>query len=180
MNKWILNLLFLIFGYSCNAEADNLFKYPPEIEKLGLQKQFDETKWRLYCISLDYRLSFSRKPDNSMPNFGELPLEFRSLDIKHDTLILKFSFAYKGKTLKSSEIRNELFTGAIFKSSQIIGYSSDYTAPYIYTDFKNNPNKDDRRIIPLQPEVIKYIKANKSSLAPWFRHEAIKRGVINE
>ena len=72
--------------------------------------------------------------------------------------------------------------GAVYslKSDSIIKFSWRTHARYIMRKCFNPNNCKFREEKPLQPEVIKYIRQNKNKLDPWFRKEAIKRGVIKE
>lgn len=95
---------------------------------------------------------------------------------------LDFFFYYKNEKVNARMVENYPPWGALYKrpSDDIILFSSRSSARYYYLNCKDIEECNYREVKPLQPEVIKYIKENKNKLDPWFRKEAIKRGVIKE
>jgi len=78
------------------------------------------------------------------------------------------------------DVVNTPYWGVVFKGASTTPILFSLRAHIHYTmpwcnDLKKCPR---RELVPLQPEVIRYIKQNKEKLDPWFRKEAIKRGVI--
>lgn len=192
--KAIANLLFLLtFFVSCNASPDSTRnkiliseevekEYPAEIEKLGAQKRYDNAKWALYCIYCDMHIRF-RDPKHSIDTtttYGQLPLRFHHLKIVGDTMEINFFFYYDNQ--KVDEFLTDFFpySGAIFRGAKdsLAFYSSRGHASYFWFSCEDPKNCKERRVIPEQPEVVKYIKENKNKIDPWFLKEAIKRGII--
>lgn len=159
------------------AENDSLL-----IDSLGLRTQFINWKWKIYCIYCDEKLDFV---DSSIIHdditFGMLPLRFDRLSKSDDTVVLSFMFYYKDSLRCVPRfISNYINYDAAYK----IGIDT----PLYYMGFGDGRfrewcadtlNCTSRYVKPLQPEVIEYIKQNKEVIDPWFRAEAVKRGVID-
>ncbi len=102
---------------------------------------------------------------------------------KNDTVDFIFDF-YKDSVLASIPIdksADKICLGAQYEKSskKIIAMIGTSDLPYnIISAFP--PESTSRSYFPLQPNVIKYIKANDKKLNPWFRTEAVKRGVFKE
>lgn len=158
-------------------------QYPTEIANAGYQRLFDETKWRLYCIHCDQKIVFLNKSLGDNVTFSQCQLEFDQLKKRADSVEIDFMFYYKNIKLNGASLLMTLPTyGAVFKlPDSLVEYSSRDNVRY-FSHRCIDPAKgcNDRYINPLQPEVISYIKQNKAKINPWFRKEAIKRGVINE
>ena len=153
--------------------------YPNKIKDLGLESWYDKSKWALYCMYCNDTVKF--EPDTEIKElvtFSSLDLELEGVKQFKDTTELKFYFFYND-TLKCDYkvLKNLLIaTGTGFvKGNDSIRY---YTAEgHGVTKFWE---RGDRSPIanPLQPEVINYIINNKDKLTPWFRYEAVRRGIL--
>ncbi len=115
--------------------------------------------------------------------YGELPLVFDHVEVRGDSIEIDFDFYYKNHRIDSKLLDFLPYWGAVFvgNSDSVVLYSS--TSNFRYQWRRCDPEVVDcpyREVNPLQPEVIDYIKKNKDKLDPWFRQEAIKRGVITE
>jgi hypothetical protein len=193
MNKYFI--IALILFASCNyelrkrtvttPEVKSLIhdEYPMEIKSQELRRLYDETKWRLYCIHGDEKVIFIEKPRNKDSiTFGMLPLVFHHIQIGHDSIEIDFNFSTKGELLNTDDIvRNIPTWGVVYRATYdtVIWYSSVETMRYFWKGC-GIPNCASRYVNPLQPEIVKYIIDNKNNIDPWFRKEAIKRGVIND
>ncbi len=173
--------------------------YPEEIKKMGLEELYNISKWYMYCIHCDTRIIDLKEallwqagdsaehidPNNPQldnTTLGMLPLSFDNLVIKGDTVEMHFYFYYKGKKVNEKLVHNLPYWGTVFwgRSDTIRCYSSRSDVAYFMKECKDLSNCNVREVNPLQPEVIDYIKRNKDKIDPWFRKEAIKRGVITE
>ena len=84
---------------STSTNTDSLIvgkEYPEEIKRLGFEKQYDKTKWYLYCIHCDRKVVFTRKSGlTDDVTFSMLPLRFDFVTVTKDTVEINFSFYYK-------------------------------------------------------------------------------------
>ncbi len=187
-------LILLLFSY-CKSEprdkndkrveSNTHTEYPNEVKRLALQKQFDDTKWYLYCMYCDQTLRFLPElKKEEQVYYGTLPLKFQRVLVFGDSVEINFFFQYKNEDVDQHLVRPAPDWGLVYLNGtdSVVMYSSFSDMPYYWLDSKIDRNKysNDRHVKLLQPEVIKYIKENKDKLDPWFRKEAIKRGVISE
>jgi hypothetical protein len=189
--KIYLSLLVCCIFLSCDVKSQSkevvntsVPTFPEEITRLNLQRQYDNTRWALYCIHCDQSVQFL--PTSSIHEqltFGELPIKFDHLEVRGDTVEIDCYFYYKDRPLNVRIIRREPYWGAVFVNNpdSIVLYSSTSSLRYEYRKCLD-PTVPCRyrEVNPLQPEVVDYIKKNKGKIDPWFRNEAIKRGVIND
>lgn len=166
--------LFTLLGffYSCTANS----QYPIEIERLGLEKQYDITKWYLYCISCDQKLE---KIDSNI-TIGQLPLKFKEVIIHGDTTELHFSFYFKNRLININEITKPPYKGVMFINDTIYAFLTYGDAYYYRLDDCSTSKCPYREGYPQQKEVIDYIKDNKEDINIWFKNAAIKKGIIDE
>lgn len=181
MNRSLFTLiLFLspVFGFARDKN------YPIEIIGLRLQDKYDEAKWRLYCIHSDDTLKYwdTNKPKGI--TFGELPMKFDNLEMLNDSVIINFVFRDDSSELDRYVVGNFIVWGVVFNgnNNQVVCYTTAGGLKYYMHKCTKVPDEkcNLREVKPLQPEVINYIQNNKAKIDPWFRREAIKRGVINE
>lgn len=163
-----------------DAIKTSIYDYPLEIKHIGAQKLYDKAKWTLYCIHSDEIVKFASTNSRDSLTFGTLPLIFDRVSLKQDTIEIRFNFFFGKTKLNYMTVRNKLISGVVFKgyTDTLIYYATDGDAPYFYWYCGNQNDCPYRFGKPLQPEVIKYIRENKARIDPWFRKEAIKRGVI--
>jgi|GEM_PF-1495439 len=158
--------------------------YPPEVVKLGLQKEYDNTKWTLYCIHCDDTCRFAdslHMPDTL--TFASLDLQLYTINrgyLMGRTVELDFYFYYGDIKCNLKTMRNkEIAHGIIYQADT--GYVISYASLSRQHDFREerHPSKLATRYLePLQPDVVRYIQQNEAKLNPWFRNEAIKRKVL--
>lgn len=187
MNARFLILLLLFSLYSCRTHSDKeaIYEpckgYPAVITQFELQHQFDNTKWMLYCLHCDEKLNFQSTLNNKDVTFGELPLRFTMFNIRKDSIEIGFKFYYNDRPCDIQLVKNIIDVGAVYKygSDTVVYWISPTTMKYFYVRclVADCPS---RYVNPLQPEVYKYIRNNHKKLNPWFRKEAIRRGVISE
>jgi hypothetical protein len=167
-----------------NTAATNEYAsgYPKEINSAELQKLYDETKWRLYCIHCDQKIVFVDKSLTSDITFGQCKLQFDQINQWADSVEVDFFFYYQNIKLNAATLMMTLPTyGAVYKlPDSLVQYRSRDIVRYFSHTCMDKQDCHDRYVTPQQPEVIRYIKQNKNKIDPWFRKEAIKRGVINE
>lgn len=160
--------------------AEKIIDYPQIIDSLGFRSKYDKTKWFLYCRYCDEKVRFTKQS-----KINDTSVTFASLHLKFDTLILQngmceinFRFYYKNLLCNYNLIENKLLWGCVFKvdSDSIIKFSGRSNARYF--QFESGRPETSRFQNLAHPDVIKYINANKEKLTPWFREEAIKRGLL--
>jgi len=186
MKRLITLVAFCILSFVAKASPDSLGYsypcYPSEVKHLGLQQQYDITRWYMYCILCDREIKFTKETgEKEKISYGLLPLKFDHVEIRKDTVEIDCYFYYKDILIDGVTTRNYSLWGLVFKgkSNKPIQFSTQSTGRY-YMAICDGAPKDCqvRELNPLQPEVIKYIKQNKEKLDPWFRKQAQKRGVI--
>ncbi|MBS1586158.1 MAG: hypothetical protein JSS82_11510 [Bacteroidetes bacterium] len=166
--------------------ANSKSLYPQAIDSLGLQHLFDKTKWTIYCIYCDDTLTYRNKAGEKI-TFGMLNLKYRGYSLHHDSTVIYFVFDYDdpnvmryGDTLpllsKKYIVDGILFMG---NSDSIVAYAG-YNVNGYYWFRDSTKNSANRYINAQQPEVVAYISANRELINPWFKAEAIKRGVLKE
>lgn len=178
----------MLFCLGCiNANSDkkehNLSdRYPGIVDSLGLQHLYDETKWTLYCIYSDVPL-YQKDSNNLLAEtYGMRDLKFEKLQVEGDTVGLVFYFDPTEHREKQpylrpnvNEVCGAIYIGRTDTIAAYIGYGFRGTMQ-VSGDKINTPN---RYVKPLQPEVASFIKINKDRINPWFRKEALKRGVYD-
>ena len=141
-----------------------------------MQAKYDTAKWFLYCIYCDDTCKFQNhlKIENIV-TFGMLDLKFEGLNMSKDTLELFFNFYYDTVKCDFLTIKNTISTGVSFErnNNNISYYLSSSTLNIFY---EKGPTS--RYANPIQLEVISYLRNHKQKLAPWFRSEAQKRGLL--
>ena len=185
MAKASLVLIMILSLSICRGQIQgNNGDYPKEILNTGTQKLYDKSKWFLYCIHSDREVSFLRsfKNDTKKIYYGTLSLRFDHIEVRKDTIEIDFYFYYKDYKIDEKIVEYLPYWGTVFtnNSDSIVMYSSRSHMRYLWKKCVNPKKCKYREQQPLQPEVIKYIKDNADKLDPWFRKEAIKRGVIKE
>jgi hypothetical protein len=179
-------IMFLAFAFSVSfyfsAYPQHIsFGVNPKVaDSLGVRKQCDEAKWRLYCLYCDSIVRFKTASLNSKKlTFGELTSYFFDIDKHSDTVDIYFGFYYSDP--RKETYYNHNFIGVSFCKNNKTNKRSVYISPTPakYWEFNCDPkNCRSRYVKPLQPDVIAYIRKNKSKLNPWFYKEAVKRGVL--
>lgn len=196
MKSFILVILSIIIISSCKDEitfsgtdeiAKQQIKFEQTIDSLGIRKAHENVKWILYCIYCDDTVKTGDSIIKHNITYGTLPLRMTYLSYPYTDTIAGFYAFYYNDTIELD------FTGV--KEWVIVngaGYKQNQdTLVYLLTRYGNISNVSCtdtikytretcpiRELNPLQPEVIKYIRENQDKLDPWFRKEAIRRGVI--
>ncbi|MBX9448837.1 MAG: hypothetical protein KL787_03600 [Taibaiella sp.] len=169
--------------------------YPKIIDSLQLRELYDSTRWYLYLLHTGEKpIMLDSESDKKIQlnvTFNSLELRFDTLEVFKDTLKLYFCF-YVNDTL-ALDMENfygleEPINGRMYFDSKDPyfcymrkGSSIEYSCTKL--ESRNSVTIDkqyNRRINPLQPEIIQYINKHKDELHPWFYREAVKRGVIKE
>lgn len=184
-------LHFLLLSISCTNAEERVAEsyennYPDIIVQEHAEELYDDLKWRLYCIRCDIEVPhlnelINIKDSTDRITFGMLPLKLNYYGIA-PTLPgkkMSFTFYYHDKPLgEYSELTNGYMGGVFDEEKDSLMYISTSTNYYKLNSCIDTLDCRYRDVKPLQPEVITYIQNNKNKLAPWFRNEAIKRGVI--
>jgi hypothetical protein len=166
-------------NHTHNAQV-NQSEYPAIVDSLGLQKQYDETKWRMYCNYCDKKVFIN--PLYGIKDtftFGQMPLKYWSFNqIGKDTIELLFSYMYRDTIPCNYNYVHGIgicgIAYSIAKDTLLYFRGEEVFRISVWCDVPCN----ERLVNPLQPEVIKYITDNKNKLNPWFYKEAIKRGLL--
>jgi hypothetical protein len=154
--------------------------YPDQITKLGLQNVYDESKWAMYCIYCDEHVKFENNKIRSAMTFGEMSLKLNNVSVRDDTTEMNYYFYYDTLRIDYTTTTNYPFAGVVFKGGKQIYYSTFDVVRYIWVKCDDIDSCTDRWAKPLQPKVVQYIKENASKLDPWFKREAIKRGILTK
>lgn len=197
MKKVGVALGFLIFLISCHealnkqekdktvvAVGKNESVYPHIIDSLSLDSLYDRAKWYIYCIHCDDTLKWHPNFFKKTITLGMLPLVLDTIERRSDTLEMDFAFRLpETATMLGLDIGNILGFGVVYKkgSDSILMFSQASVARYSWgyscDDFKSC---QDRHVVPLQPEVIRYIKQNGSNIDSWFYKKAVDKKVLKE
>jgi hypothetical protein len=189
--KSLLYIFLATVLYSCTDKPDRKKvaveeEYPKIVDSLGAQKYYDDAKWKISCIYCDdtvtYQISRSMKEDTDLKTnltYGMIPVKCEWVNFRsNDTLEMSFLHYLNDSTYSSYRYLKG------FESIKGIAYSilGDsilyYLGPLGRQTIECGSPCPARSINPLQPEVIAYIKKNRDKLDPWFRVEAVKRGVF--
>lgn len=145
------------------------------VKKRDLLIWNDSIKWNLYCIYGNDSASWGSKNKN-LPN---TPLAFLQLRLSYfsqkgnDTASFYYQFIYNDSIPVESydKDRKPIASEVLVKIStnQIIGYG---------VDFLYSMDIDERCKHPLRTEIIDFIKSNKDKLNPWFKRQAIQKGIL--
>ncbi|MBL7713341.1 MAG: hypothetical protein JNL13_12775 [Chitinophagaceae bacterium] len=167
------------FAKKSNNVVKEIDNYPPLIDSLGFRSKYDKTKWFLYCRYCDEKVLFTEqsKIDTSI-TFASLDLKFDTLIIKNNLCEMNFRFYFKDSLCDYRLVENRLLWGCVFQvdNDSIIKFSGRTNARYF--QFESEKPEASRFQNLSHPDVINYINANKDKLNPWFREEAVIRGVI--
>ncbi len=166
-----------LLSFQCLAQ-----EYPREIIQTGKQNLYDKAKYFLYCTQGPLKLKFA-EPSKKKLNVtcGTLPLKFDHLEVRGDTVEIDFFFYYRNKRVDGRLVDDLPLWGVVYvgNSDKIILLSSRSEVRYFgYTCIDEKKGCKGFEDYLNTPSNIKYIKQNKNKLDPWFRQEAIKRGVI--
>ena len=183
-------LSFLYLSSSCNLQSNEEGKpnqkttYFGQQEKAWMEKLTewdvihynDSAKWRLYCYYGDDTCLDSYKKQSLPPTpLGFLDLKLAWSDYRNDTLALLYTFLYDDSTeVRETKRRAEAF-GVEFnvKADTVIGYEHGNgtfweRGPLVrYENFTH-------------PTLVRFVNQNTKRLHPWFRKEAIRRGLLTE
>lgn len=147
--------------------------YPAEIKRLGLQKYFDETKWRMYCILCDKQLELVDDSilKDSVITYGMLPIRFDNANKSRVNADIYCTFCLS--TQREIPTRGFDSDGSIYGiiynrlQDTIISYDDGFSLMNVYCPKSSESIcKGNRYVHPLQPEVIKYIRENERKIHP--------------
>lgn len=183
----VLLLIFIFLSVTvinCNVNEpheledeipDFEINYPRVVDSLRLRDLYDSTIWHVYTWNCDRK--FLPKSDSSKNlYYGFLPLEFKDLAIKGDTVEFHCYFTYNNEMILPGMTRDfsEISSGvgySIKERKRIYMWS-----PSGYISKLAGPN--NRFENPLQPDVVKFINDNKLNLNDMFRIFATLRGAV--
>jgi hypothetical protein len=180
MKYIILIILVVILGCQANQTSQkssvdkdktDCFKYPKSIDSLNLRDMYDSARWYVFTWHCDEYYK-SKMDTSQFITFGELPLKFRELNLRGDTVDIVFDFIDKNENspILPSMTRDtkELSTGVGFsmktKAKLYMLSLSGYTSV-----IKGGANRYEN---PLQPDVLKFIRCNWDRLDECFRRLA--------
>lgn len=164
------------------------------------QTLINEYKWKLYCAMFPDSVSLK---DNKVKiincTFGELPLYFISAINYQSQTYLDYYWYYLNSDnlflLERFDIANgEVYSCVILDSSNVFkGFAMSSIVVHcpvneklnsMYLKLLKEKNLDSnskrclRAIFPNYNELINYLSINKTKTNPWFRKEAMKRGLL--
>lgn len=185
MKYFILVILIAVWSCQTNQtsqknlvgkEKSDCFNYPTGIDSLNLDDMYDSARWYVFTWHCDEYYK-SKRDTSQFIAFGELPLKFRELNLRGDTVDIVFDFIdkYENSPILPSMSRDtkELSTGVGFsmktKSKLYMLSISGYTS-----FIKGGANRYEN---PLQPEVLKFIRSNWDKLDDCFRSIAEQKGI---
>ena len=202
----ILFFFIYCFSLSCKNEFNlsnerhkHLIK---KVNSLGLSELNIEGRWNMYCLYADKMVNFL---DTNYPRnltFGQAELLIDTFFLRHDTFEVNYHFVYQDtlELYDRSIVKNPITTWGVVYSvitKKRIAYSGRTSIRYFgsesvdsnYLNFAIDSliqRKHDcsdliqlrKRSFPLQPETISFIKERRNELNPWFRSEAIRRGIL--
>lgn len=171
-----------IYNYSCN---NNINAIPQDVREYGLEYLYSTTKWFLYCYNCDRTIRIM-DDDNDTVNritYGEIDICLGILKLSNDTVQMLFRFTYDGKVIRAPREDLSEYIGAIFYNKNDSKISRFFVVDHkvqlgAVGTISNNPPEgytDKRLYVPLQPDVIKYIRKNKDKLNTWFRQHHWKK-----
>lgn len=182
--RYLIGALLLLAGCR-NNNGDNCHTcYPKRVDSLGIQKLYDETKWHLYCYYCDDTAGYNSYTNEKI-TYGTLELLFDTCEVRKDTVLITFRFNFPRKNVvKYNDVSNKRFShydycGVVYIHDTIYAFYG-HTFNGIYREFRNPESYKSKYFNPLQPDVLRYINLHKNDINPWFRAEAIKRGVLND
>jgi hypothetical protein len=156
------------------SQSDKCFNYPQIVDSLQLKDFYDSARWYIYTLQCDEKYLPKDDTAKSMA-FGELPLRFANLNIRHDTLDINFDFMDRQQPILFGMNRNykSIIAG--------VGFNIKLKSKiYMSFDGGTQSEKGDptsRYVNPMQPEVIKYIQENWDKLNECFRELAERKGI---
>lgn len=181
-------LFFLLILISCgdgqsnkksegNTPTNDCFVYPESITELKLQDLYDSARWFIYTWHYDENY-IPKKESSNLKTFGELPLKFHDYVFKNDTLEINFDFFDGNRAILPSMTQDnkELSTGVGFniKTRKKI-YMLSPTG--FSTAIKSGNNRYN---VPIQPELLVYMKSKWNKLNECFKLFAHQRGIKND
>lgn len=215
--KYPIIFILIIHFVSCKSQVSNTGKitqfkvqiypllkidsineqsYPVEVQKLGVQKLYDKTRWFFYANFYGNKLKFKENlldKDSNIDKkmlsidtnitYGMLPLRFENIEIRHDSIEIHLDFYFNG--LKTAHVAQPIsqVIGCVFENrsnDEIVLIAGGGDMRYWGRNCKSAsdciPFENSINILAIK----QYLLANKSKVDPWFYQEAIKRGVINE
>ncbi|OJW35493.1 MAG: hypothetical protein BGO54_04075 [Sphingobacteriales bacterium 46-32] len=185
--KHIVWIAIAIVSLNCNNDkkesgkvtttlnSDNCFVYPSVVDSLGVHDLYDSTRWYVYTWECDG--TYLPKSDTTKSiTFGELPLQFKDLSLKNDTLMLNFFYLDEQTPILTSMTRDnkELVTGVVFNIKTKKKISMSFGGGTITIS-----GGDNRFQNTLHPEVALYLEHHWAALNNCFKKLAEKNGVTS-
>ncbi|GAA4743681.1 hypothetical protein [Flavisolibacter ginsenosidimutans] len=186
MRRYFLIFSFTVFGCASNQQPvrqseeasgnNRCLVYPKAIDSLQVKDLYDSAQWYIYTWSCNQSYLPKSRSSKSV-TFGELPLKFKDLSLKHDTLQLNFDFVDESEAYpilpSMTRDNKELVTSVGFdmkaRKRIYMGSPNGFTIVEkgIATRYEN----------PLQPEVLSYIKGNWNKLNDCFKRLGELKGI---
>lgn len=187
--KFLLTFLTSLYLISCNEkpkekeQVKQRDSYYEQLERGWLVKLAewnaarynDSAKWRMYC----YYGTDTCKAGTKKRQLTPTPLAFLDLKLtwahyKADTLVLLYSFLFDDSTevLYTNKGYAAVF-GVEFnvRKDTVIGYEHGHGSFW-----ERGPNVRYENFN--HPDLLRFTKQNQSRLHPWFRKEAVRRGLL--
>ena len=186
MRTYFIILALAAFGCNSNQQLEKrneatsnngkCFTYTVLVDSLQVKDLYDRARWYIYTWHCD-EVYLSKRDTLKSVTFGELPLKFNNLTLKHDTVELNFDFIdeFERYPILPSMTRNstQLLSGVAFNMK---------TREKLYmvspggfsTIIKGGANRFEN---PLQPEVLAYIKSNWNKLDSCFKELAERKEI---
>lgn len=186
MRIYFLILVLVFFGCNSNRQKEkqneqvivnsSCFIYPKAVDSLQVKDLYDSARWYIYTWSCDQK--YLPKSDSSRAvKFGELPLKFKYLTLRRDTLEIIFDFIDESEPypILSSMTRDnkQLVTSVGFNMKDKKRIYMGTTQWFSVVEKGSTTRYEN----PLQPEVLNYIKGNWNELDSCFRELALQKGI---
>jgi hypothetical protein len=185
MRNYLLILALVSFRCTSNQQQskqngvhgrdEKCFSYPATVDSLHVRDLYDSARWFIYTWHCDQNY-LSKSDSSKSVTFGELPLNFKNLAFKHNTIEINFSFMDKEEAILPSMTKDikELSTGVGFDitSKQKVYMLSPNG---FSTTLSGGANRYEN---PLQPEVLTYIESNWNKLNSCFKELAERKGIM--
>lgn len=184
-------LHFLLLSTSCTNAEERVTEsyennYPDIIVQENAEELYDDFIWMIYCMKCDRAVPYLNDvlgitDSSDKITYGMLPLKFVDY-AKYPSIYgdyMEFHFYHNGKSIYDyHEFAPSYIAGVFNEQNDSLMFLASSTHLSKLRTCEDTLNCTYREVKPLQPDVITYIQNNKNKLAPWFRNEAIKRGVI--
>lgn len=173
----IMYAIFPFILFCCNYSNKKVITCS-EIEQIGSDTILNNVKFDLYCIYSGIKFSF-KKDSLKVIDYSECDLKLNKTLSSDSILEYSLHFYYRGMPILSDDLvknGNRIIGKILYntRKHKIVEYISDWNVGF----YEENPTS--RYFMPLQPDVIAFIKKNAKNINAWFREEAKRRGILTE